>query len=90
MKTTQKDDPPVARLIRLPVQARRMPFGNWIWFITDADGKNIAQIMPSTDEARCRELVELINLGAQRRDEETTKPSAVDSTALLSLSEASP
>jgi hypothetical protein len=27
-------------------------------------GGNIAQIMPSTDEATCRELARLINLGA--------------------------
>jgi hypothetical protein len=35
-----------------------------MWFIQDADGMPIAQIMPSTDEAMCKELVRLINFGA--------------------------
>ena len=52
------------RLVRLPVSAIRRAFGDWMWFIQDADGMPIAQIMPSTNEAMCKELVRLINLGA--------------------------
>ena len=50
--------------VRLPVSAIRRAFGDWMWFIHDADGMPIAQIMPSTNEAMCKELVRLINLGA--------------------------
>lgn len=50
--------------IQSPVSAVKRPFGAWIWFLQGADGKTIAQIMPSSDEATCRELARLVNLGA--------------------------
>jgi len=57
-------------IVRLPVSAIRRAFGDWMWFIQDADGMPIAQIMPSTNEAVCKELVRLINLGVSEPNAE--------------------
>jgi len=46
-----------------PVTANGRSFGETIWFI-ERRGIPIAQMVPPGDEARCRELVRLINLGA--------------------------
>jgi len=61
-------------IVRLPVSAIRRAFGDWMWFIQDADGVPIAQIMPSTDEATCRELVRLINFGASKPNADVLAP----------------
>jgi hypothetical protein len=60
---TETTRPPA--LIKLPVKAHALPLGDWVWFIVDADFNNVAQTYPSGDEAKCREMVRLINLSHQ-------------------------
>lgn len=73
-------------IIAYPVKAERRPFGDWVWFIVDADNHAIAQTMPSTDERTCREMADAINQGralAGIADPERTIREAREALALL-------
>ena len=50
---------------KYPFEAKSLLLGDYVWFIAGKDGKNICQMIPSTNEKGANEIANLLNIAVK-------------------------